>query len=482
MTGPTSRKPAPPAAAPARAIARAIPRRTSRASARPAFAAKLASPGEGAKAFRIRHTAAPPFDWELHLQGEEGDLVLSLPRGLPWGKDEARLARPQRASGDDGPVPPTWDEGRYETEATTGEAVVVRFDGAKVRGRYAIEREGDRMVLRRLDPASVRPFPDRILPMLAHASGYPTNEHEYAFELKWDGVRAIAYVEGGRLTLRSRNLNNITAQYPELRGLAEALRSRQVVLDGEIIALDEHGRPSFQLLQNRLGVVQKGLAQKRSAEVPVIYIVFDILYLDGHDVMPLPYEERRELLESLPLTGPAWRVAPANIGDGKHLLEMPGWEGVVAKRLGSAYEPGARSRAWIKIKRQKRQELVVAGWTEGKGSRNGRIGALILGYYDATPDEARERGARPRFLYAGSVGTGFTQATLEGLKRLLEPDVRDTSPFDAPIDKKGVTFVEPRYVAEFEFTEWTADGKLRHPSFKGLREDKDPHQVVREDT
>lgn len=446
----------------------------------PRFAQGLPSPGADARAFRIRHTAAPPFDWELHLQGEGApDLVLSLPRGLPWGKDESRVT--ETARGQTEPPAPTWDEGRYHTEAARDDEVVLRFEGAKIRGRYALARDGTRLVLRRLDPASVRPFPDRILPMLAHASGYPANEDEYAFELKWDGVRAIAYVEHGRLTLRSRNLNNITAQYPELRGLADALAGRQVVLDGEIIALDDAGRPSFQLLQNRLGVVQKGLAQKRSEEVPVLYIVFDILYLDGHDVMSLAYEERRELLESLPLTGAAWRVAPVSIGDGKHLLELPGWEGVVAKRLGSAYEPGARSRAWIKIKRQKRQELVIAGWTEGKGSRGGRIGALVLGYYDATPDEAREKGGRPRFRYAGSVGTGFTQATLDGLKRLLEPDVRDTSPFDAPIDKKGVTFVEPRYVAEFEFTEWTSDGKLRHPSYKGLREDKDPHQVVREE-
>ena len=406
--------------------------------------------------------------------------MLSLPRGLPWGQGESRITEP--ASRDEVARAPTWDEGRYQTESAGTDEIVVRFEGAKVRGRYALSFDGARIVLRRVDPASVRPFPDRILPMLAHASSYPANEEEYSFELKWDGVRALAYVKDGRSTLRSRNLNNITAQYPELGGLAASLGGRQVVLDGEIIAPDESGRPSFQRLQNRLGVVQRGLAAKRSEESPVIYVIFDILYLDGHDVMTLPYEERRELLESLPLTGPAWRVAPVSIGDGRHLLEMKGWEGIVAKRLGSAYEPGARSRAWIKIKQQRRQELVIAGWTEGKGSRNGRIGALILGYYDMTIEEASEKGTRPRLLYAGSAGTGFSATTLDGLKRLLEPDVRPSSPFAGPIDKKGVTFVEPRYVAEFEFTEWTSDGKLRHPSYKGLREDKDPQQVVREET
>ncbi|HET6403646.1 MAG TPA: non-homologous end-joining DNA ligase [Candidatus Thermoplasmatota archaeon] len=467
---------------PRRAVETAAPAHAISAGGQlPPFAReKLAPPGAPPKAFRIRHRPTPPFEWELHLQGNGGgDLVLSLPRGLPWAQDETRLTEPAPA---DAPRAPTWDEGRYHTERAEGDEVTLRFEGTRVRGRYALRKEGARVTLRRVDPASVRPFPDRILPMLAHASGYPANEEEYAFELKWDGVRAIAYVENGRLTLRSRNLNNITAQYPELRGLADALPGRQLVLDGEIIAPDETGRPSFQRLQNRLGVVQRGLAAKRSEETPVIYVIFDILYLDGHDVMPLPYEERRELLESLPLTGPSWRVAPVVFGEGKHLLEMPGWEGVVAKRLGSAYEPGARSRAWIKIKRQKRQELVIAGWTEGKGARGGRIGALVLGYYDLTPEEAREKGTRPRLLYAGSAGTGFSAATLDGLKRLLEPDIRDASPFDVPIDKKGVTFVEPRYVAEFEFTEWTSDGKLRHPSYKGLREDKSPHHVVREET
>lgn len=439
-----------------------------------------AAPPTPARVFRIRHQALPPFEWELHLQGLEGqgnDVILSLPRGLPWGQDESRLAEPVSAPGE----APTWDEGRYHVEESDGGSTLLRFEGSRVRGRYALRRDRGRVSLQRVDPASVRPFPDRILPMLAHASSYPENEDEYAFELKWDGVRAIAYLDGTRLTLRSRNLNDLTAQYPELAPMASAFGGRQMVLDGEIVAPDESGRPSFQRLQNRLGVVAKGVAQKRSGEVPVVYIVFDILYLDGHDVMTLPYEERRAILESLPLHGPAWRLSPSRVGEGRDLLAMPGWEGVVAKRLGSPYEPGARSRAWIKIKQQRRQELVIGGWSAGRGSRTGRIGSLLVGHYDIAPEEAREAGREPKLLYAGSVGTGFTGAMLEGLQRLLAPDVRAKSPFATPVDKKDVTFVEPRYVAEFEFTEWTSDGKLRHPSYKGLREDKDPHQVVREE-
>ncbi|HUR69762.1 MAG TPA: non-homologous end-joining DNA ligase [Candidatus Thermoplasmatota archaeon] len=381
-----------------------------------------------------------------------------------------RVASPEAAA-----QAPVWDEGAYRTQEADEARAVVLLEGARVRGRYALEANGQKVTLRRLDEASVRPFPDRILPMLAHAAPYPEREEEYAFEPKWDGVRGLAYIDRGRLTLRSRNLNDITAQYPELRALAQKYADRQLVLDGEIVAPDESGRASFQRLQNRLGVVQRGLAQKRSEEHPIVYVVFDVLYVDGHDVSAFPYEERRALLESLELHGPSWRLAPMRVGEGRDLLAMSEWEGVVAKRLGSAYEPGARSRAWIKIKRQKRQELVIGGWSAGRGSRAGSIGSLLVGYYE--PDA----GDVPRFHYAGSVGTGFTQKTLDGLQRLLLPDVRSTSPFHERVDKKGVTFVEPRYVAEFEFTEWTSDGKLRHPSYKGLREDKDPRQVAREE-
>lgn len=318
--------------------------------------------------------------------------------------------------------------------------------------------------------ARVCAFPRDIVPMLAWPGEYPKVESRYAFEPKWDGIRAVAYLDRGRMRIQSRNLNDITAQYPELRPLGGAFAGRQLVLDGEIVAPDETGRASFQRLQSRLGVVQRGRALQRSEASPVVYVVFDLLYVDGEDIMPLPYEERRARLEALALRGPSWRMSPAREGEGRELLEMPQWEGVIAKRLGSRYEPGVRSRAWIKVKRLRRQEFVIAGWTEGRGSRSGRIGALLLGYFDG--DELR---------YAGSVGTGFDTRTLDLLGRLLEPEVCAASPFAGPIDKAQATFVTPRYVCEIEFTEWTADGKLRHPSYKGLREDKNPRKVVREE-
>lgn len=450
------------------------PRRTTARTTAPPEAASgvargLPAVGAPARAFHIHHLQAPPFRWQLQLETAEAPRVLSLPHGMPWAQGEARPAIEEPTL----LAPPVWDEGRYVVEAADEDEVVLMMEGRRVRGRYALLQEGvGRLALRRVDPASMRPMPDALLPMLAHAAPYPEDEEAYAFELKWDGIRAIAHVKGDKARFRTRNLNDVTAQYPELKGLGKALHGRSAVLDGEIVAPDEQGRPSFQRLQGRLGVTQRGFAARRAQEVPVVYVAFDLLYLDGHDLMSLPYEERRGMLESLPIDGPHWRISPSLVGDGKALLAMPGWEGIVAKRLGSPYEPGARSRAWLKIKTQKRQELVIGGWTRGKGSRGGRIGALHVGYYD-------EEG---RFRYAGKVGTGFTQSVLEGLERLLRPDVRKTSPFADPVpDKAASTFVDPRYVGEFEFTQWTSDGRLRHPSFKGLREDKDPRQVVREE-
>lgn len=437
-------------------------------------------PGQG-RAFRIRHHESPPFEWEIHFQAPagEGDLVLALPRGLPWGEGERRVATPATSPA----ASPTWDEGRYDVEAVNAGGVVVRLEGARTKGRYAlrVDAPARRFVLERLDPTAVRPMPERVLPMLAHAAPFPANEDGFAFEIKWDGFRAIAYVEDGRALFRSRNLNNITSNYPELQAVGAALAGRTAVLDGEIVAPDEKGRPSFERMQQRLGVTGAKEAQRRMEQTPVVYIAFDVLYLDGRDTMGLPYEERRAILESLPIEGDHCRVSPARVGDGRGLLALEGFEGVVAKRLGSAYEPGARSRAWIKIKKQRRQELVIAGWTPGRGSRSGRIGALLVGHWDVSPSQARARGKPQRLLYAGSVGTGFSIATLAALEKRMEPLLQKESPFANEVDRKDARFARPVLVGEFEFTEWTSDGKLRHPSFKGLREDKDAADVVREE-
>ena len=247
----------------------------------------------------------------------------------------------------------------------------------------------------------------------------------------------------------------------------------EAVLDGEIVAFDDNGRPSFERLQSRMHVTSPNAVRRLMGSTPVVYAIFDVLYLDGHSLMDLPYTERRERLEQLEFGGPAWRVPSVHRDAGKRLLEATasqGLEGVVAKRLDSHYEPGRRTGAWLKIKHVHRQELVIGGWIPGEGRRARRIGALLMGYHrDGT------------FVYAGRVGTGFTEKTLNELLGKLEPLRRDTSPFgSAPKLPREAVFVEPSLVAEIEFREWTNEGVLRAPSFKGLREDKSPREVVLE--
>jgi bifunctional non-homologous end joining protein LigD len=436
--------------------------------------------GEGR--FTLRHRATEPFGWSLTLERAGGALTWALPAGVPWGEGETRPA----TSREPGVVPdPAWDGGACVVRRLADDpgAREVLLEGKRILGRYALRHErGVQWRMTRLDPASLRPMPERVLPMLAHAAPYPPDPERWGFEIKWDGVRALVHVAQGRVRAFSRTTQDVTAQYPELASLADLLPGRRAILDGEVVAFDGNGRPSFQRLQARLGIGSKSGVEAKMSEVPVVFVAFDILYLDGRDLTGRPYEERRATLESLGLEGESFRVSPAVVGDGRAILALPGIEGVVAKRLGSAYEPGARSGAWRKIKLQRRQELVIGGWTPGRGARKGRIGAILVGVHDAPPDEARERGAPQRLLYAGSVGTGFTAAELDRLQALLGPLRREGSPFATPVDKTDAVFVEPRLVAELEFTEWTASGRLRHPSYKGLRADKAPEDVVREET
>ena len=423
--------------------------------------------------FVVSRDRTSPQRWELRLVGEDGRVASwHLTGGLPARPGDGRVAAlaesPEPAPED------AWDEGRFWAKAGAKDEWALTLDGRKVRGRHSLHHEDEAWTLTRLDDAAVKPFPEHVLPMLAVASAYPKDETAYAFEVKWDGIRALAHVKDGRVKLRTRNLNDVTGTYPELHDLPDVLGGREAVLDGEIVAFDDRGLPSFQKLQGRLGVVASAVARKRRDETPVVYMVFDVLHLDGRDTTALPYEERRGLLESLDLHAPHVQLSPSFRGQGKVLLATPGLEGIVAKRLGSPYEAGARSRHWLKVKTQRRQELVIGGWTPGRGARKGRIGSLLVGVYD----EPRGR----RLLYAGNVGTGFSDEALDDLQRILAPFVLDASPFANPVGKKDATFVEPKFVCEVEFTEWTSDGKLRHPSFKGLREDKDPREVVREES
>jgi bifunctional non-homologous end joining protein LigD len=318
-------------------------------------------------------------------------------------------------------------------------------------------------------------FPSGLVPMLATpSSGLPADDETggWAYELKWDGVRALVYVRDGSIHLESRNGNDITPRYPEVHGLATACGRHAVVLDGEVVAFDDAGRPSFSLLQTRMHVQRERDVAARVGSAPLALLVFDVLHLDGHSTRDLTWSERRVVLEGLELQGSNWQTPRAHVGSGPAVLEASqagGLEGVVAKRTASTYQSGRRSKDWLKIKNTCRQEVVVGGWLPGAGNRTGRIGALLVGYHD-------DQGLR----FAGKVGTGFSDAELRRLGERFSSLARGTSPFVDKVPWREARYLEPELVAEVEFTEWTHTGTLRHPSYKGLRDDKPAPEVHRE--
>ena len=322
-------------------------------------------------------------------------------------------------------------------------------------------------------PPGWTPLPRTLSPMLASAGALPADDEGWAYEVKWDGIRALVAVDGGRLTITTRNGNDVSAHYPELGGLGLQLASRQVLLDGEIVAFNAQGRSDFGLLQARMHVAEPGAALLR--DIPVQLLIFDLLHLDGAAQIGQTYDRRRATLELLAPAGGHWQVPPAFLGGGAAVLaatRAQGLEGIVAKRRDSPYLPGRRAESWLKIKHVRRTSAVVAGWKPGGGGRAGRIGSLLLGVQG--PDGLE---------YAGHVGTGFSAATLTSLGELLEPLRQPAAPFAAAVPRahaKDAVWVRPELVAEIDYTEWTRDGRLRHPSFKGLRDDVDPTAVVRE--
>jgi bifunctional non-homologous end joining protein LigD len=321
-------------------------------------------------------------------------------------------------------------------------------------------------------------LPRSLVPMKATSGPLPTGDG-WCYEVKWDGMRALAFVDAGTVRVQSYNERDVTVSWPELTGLPEAVTGSTAILDGELVATDAEGRPSFGLLQQRMHVTAPAEVAARAAEVPVAYVVFDLLHLDGHDLCGLPLTDRRRLLDQVLDPGPRWRTSPVH-DDGEALLEAAterGLEGVVAKRLDSTYEPGKRTRTWIKVKVRRRQEMVVGGWLPGEGNRTGRLGALLVGYHDAPGD-----GGPLRF--AGRVGTGFKDAELTRLGALLADLATDDCPFEPPPPRaeilRGPRWVRPELVAELEYGEWTHDDRLRHPSYLGLRTDKAPEDVTRD--
>lgn len=303
---------------------------------------------------------------------------------------------------------------------------------------------------------------DLIRPMLATpASELPPGEAQWAAELKWDGMRAVAYLAGGQMQLRSRAGHDVTPAYPDLAGLLAATRGRQAVLDGEIVALGGGIRPSFAGLQRRMQVQRPAAALL--AAVPVSYLVFDLLSLDGRPLMACPYEQRRKMLEGLGLQAPGVSVPPSFPGDGPALLAVSrqqGLEGIVLKRLGSPYVPG-RSRLWLKIKHAQVQRVLIGGWISRTGGRAGAVRSLLAG----VPGPAG-------LVYRGQVGTGFSEGARQDLARRLEALAQPHSPFAGrlPAGAAGVAhWVRPLLYGEVAFAELTPAGRFRHPVWRGLR-------------
>ena len=447
--------------------------------------------------FVIQEHSARRLHWDLRLERDGVLASWALPRGLPPEPKQNFIAphtedHPLEYLDFAGEIPAgnygagtmtIWDRGTYDVLKWEPRKVEVDLHGERVQGRYALFAIGkanptkDWMIHRMdapTDPAA-EPMPERVKPMLARAGVLPRDDAGWSYEVKWDGVRAIAYWQPSQLHFESRNLLDITERYPELARLGRALGSHRAVLDGEIVGFDEYGRPSFGALAQRMHV-SAAAAKRFAASAPVTYAIFDLLWLDGHSLMERPYRERREALVALELHGEHWMTPEPLRGRGADMLaasKRSGLEGIVAKRLDSRYRPGQRDARWIKIKNTARQELVIGGFTKGEGRRGGAIGALLVG----VPED---RGA---LRFAGKVGTGFSDEELVRLGSLLRPLVRSDSPFapGGPLKlPRGVTFVEPQLVAEIEFREWTRDGALRAPSYKGLRDDKEVREVVRE--
>jgi len=338
-----------------------------------------------------------------------------------------------------------------------------------------------------LEAAPKEKMPRRLSPMLAKPGDVPeSNGEDWAYEIKWDGVRVLGYADRGRWSMLSRRLEDVSARYPELEPIAAELADRRAILDGEVVALDSEGRPRFQLIQSRMGLTSAAAVKARMKQTPVDYVIFDLLHLDGHRVRELPYEQRRELLEGLGLDGPRWRISRYRHGGGADLLEAArrqGLEGIVAKRSDSPYRPGKRTGEWIKTRVWKRQEFVIGGYIPGEGRRAKRVGSLLVGYYDKRRSELK-RGEKQVLHYAGGVGSGLNEKQIDFLTKELRRRERAKSPFDVgrPTGPKAklAVWADPELFCEVSWTEWTNEGTLRQPAFKGMRDDKDPREVVKE--
>lgn len=425
--------------------------------------------------FVIQEHHARRLHYDFRLERDGVLVSWAVPKNLPEEPSVNHLAvhtedHPLEYASFEGTIPKgqygagrviRWDSGTYQAEKFRDDEVIVTLHGTRISGRYALIRtDGDQWLAHRMKDQKVFRF-DELAPMLAtEGSAVDLPAAQWAFEGKWDGYRLLVEADHGRVRLRSRSGRDVTGEYPQLHSLATELADHRVVLDGEVVVLDQSGVPSFAAMQNR------------GAGAGTVFWAFDLLYLDGRSLLRARYRDRRRLLETL--ARGADLVVPELLGgDGAEALRHSRahrWEGVVAKKWDSVYRPGRRSASWIKDKHWNTQEIVIGGWRAGEGGRSGSIGALLMGI----PGPGGLQ-------FAGRVGTGFTERDLATLKNTLAALHTTESPFEAPLgtqDAKGVTFVTPALVGEVRYSERTSDGRLRQPSWRGLRPDKTPGEVT----
>ncbi|CAN5329466.1 hypothetical protein BH18ACT5_BH18ACT5_10750 [soil metagenome] len=372
-----------------------------------------------------------------------------------------------------------FDTGTYRALEREPKKITIELQGERIHGTYHLIRtrpKGDKEEWLALHGEDLRSAAEPVPPanpMLATSTADPFDDGNWSFEPKWDGIRAIA-VCGDGTKLISRRDHDVTPAYPELAGLHTRLVAADAWLDGEIVAFED-GVPSFQKLQGRMHLRDAGRVEKLAKKEPVVFMAFDLLYLDGRSLVDLPLSERRRLLEETVVPSDRLQVSPAIVGDGVALFNAASdqkLEGIVAKRLDSPYVPGARSTTWLKIKTVFGADAVIVGWTDGGGNRLGTLGALLLAMY-----------AEGELRYVGNVGTGFNEAILDELMQRLTQLPEAEPPFAATLfrerpELRKAHWVEPQIIATIEYRQVTAAGRLRVPSFKGFRDDKAPTECT----
>jgi bifunctional non-homologous end joining protein LigD len=329
-------------------------------------------------------------------------------------------------------------------------------------------------VVKDLRGAVKRPMPTVIQPMLASIAEEPFDDPNWLFEIKWDGYRVISFIENGKVRMVSRNQNDLGPRYPELRELPKVVNAKTAILDGEVVVLDEQGRPSFSLMQQRTGIRAHGRQAAARPDLPILYYVFDLIYLDGYDLRRVGLDDRKRALREILPSGELVRYSDHQAGQGVALFQaakQKGLEGILAKKCNSCYEE-RRSREWLKIKITQTVDCVIGGYTDPEGARQ-YFGSLALGLYND----------KKQLIHVGNAGTGFNQAMLKQIWEVLKEIETKKSPFTGPVDAKNVHWVKPERVSEVKFSEWThetSEGglKLRAPVFLGLREDKDPEDCT----